>query len=118
LIVGGPDGIVVFNLANVLYALGMKQEASERFRQALEIDPHHGGAWNNLGIVLSDLHRAEEAIAALERAVALHFHDAHYNLADLLENIGRRSAAREHWREVARLEPESAHGKYARRKLG
>jgi tetratricopeptide (TPR) repeat protein len=108
----------VFNLANVLYALAMKEEASERHRQAVELDPGCAEAWNNLGITLTELNRFDEAIDAFQRAIALQYFDAHYNLADLLESLGRRSAAREHWRAVVRHDSNSDYGKRARKMLG
>ena len=55
LLVGGPDADIGFNLANVLYALGQQEEASERYRQVVEIDHHHvPGRGTTLGIVLCD----------------------------------------------------------------
>ena len=118
LVFGGPDSDVVFNLANVLYQLGLKEEASERFRQVIEIDPAYAEAWNNLGIVLVDLNRSDEAVAAFKRAIATHYMDAHYNLADLLETLGRKSEALDHWQAYFRYDPEGPHGRYARGKLG
>jgi Flp pilus assembly protein TadD len=88
LLLGGPDATRCFNLANVLYALDRKQEAAERFYQAVEIDGGEAEAWNNLANVLVDLHRFDEAKAAYEKAVQLGNHDAHYNLADLLTDLG------------------------------
>lgn len=117
LLTGGPDADVIFNLANVQYALGQKVEASERFRQAVELSPDYAEAWNNLGNVLVELQRFDDAMAAYQRAIALHYVDAHYSLADLLDGMGRASAAREHWRACSRLDPQSARGRYARRKL-
>ena len=114
---GGPDADVVFNLANVQYALGEKEEASERFRQVVEISAEYAEAWNNLGIVLVDLRKFDDAVEAFQRAIALQYIDAHYNLADLLDGLGRTSAAKEHWRACIRHDPHGAYGKYARRKL-
>lgn len=117
LLVGGPVADTVFNLANVLYELNRKEEAGERFRQAVELDPGHAEAWNNLGVVLSELRKVDEAVLAFQRAIALQYVDAHYNLADLLESIGRRTEAQEHWRKCARLDPLGSRGKYARKMI-
>src|SRR5262249_2831787 len=55
LLAGGPDAITCFNLGNVLFQMGHKEQAAERLQQAVEIDPRIAEAWNNLGNVLSDL---------------------------------------------------------------
>ena len=65
LLKSGPDLMPCFNLANVLRtALGRTEAAAERYRQAVEIDPEYGPAWNNLGLCLSELDEQPEAIEA------------------------------------------------------
>lgn len=118
LIIGGPDCDIAFNLANVLYALGRKEEACERYRQVTELTPSYAEAWNNLGVVESELGRQDEAIFAFKRAVSLGYQDAHFNLADLLDRLGQKEAAREYWRACLQHEPSSPRGRYARAKLG
>jgi tetratricopeptide (TPR) repeat protein len=117
LALGGPDCDVAFNLANVLYSLGKKEEASERYRQVVELDSNYAEAWNNLGVVLAELRRLDEADAAYRRAIALGYGDAHFNLADLLDGRNQKAAARMHWRECAKLDPQGPYGEYARGKL-
>ncbi len=119
LLLGGPDRDIGFNLANVLYALGHKQRAAERFYQVVELDASFAEAWNNLGVVLADLQRREEAKAAFEKALALspHYADAHYNLADLLEESGRNVEARSHWQALVRQDPQSPWGRHAKERL-
>lgn len=48
--------------------------------------------WFNLGVVLEDQSRFAEAVAAYEQALALDpmLADAHFNIARLLEKLGRR----------------------------
>ncbi len=117
LMLGGPDCDIAFNLANVLFAQGLHEEACERFRQVIELDPSYGEAWNNLGVVLVELRHPDEAIGAFKQAIGLGYADAHYNLADLLENLGKKAEAREHWRACVRNDPMGPHGRYARGKL-
>ena len=119
LLLGGPDRDIGFNLANVLYALGHKQRAAERFYQVVELDASFAEAWNNLGVVLADLQRREEAKAAFEKALALnpHYADAHYNLADLLEESGRSLEARSHWQALVKQDPQSPWGRHAKERL-
>ena len=104
---GGPTAETCFNLANVLYSLGQYARSGERYRQVVELDPDFWEAWNNLGTVLSYDSDNEAAVAAYYRALALnpHYADAHYNLADTLEDLGRLPEAREHWLTYLELEP-------------
>src|SRR5262249_23559932 len=46
LLVNGPDSLLCFNLGNVLYGLGQKEQAAERFHQTVELDPGFVEAWN------------------------------------------------------------------------
>jgi tetratricopeptide (TPR) repeat protein len=116
---GGPDIAVCFNLANVLYAVGQKAAAAERFRQVTETDPEFVEAWNNLGNVLAELGDREDAMAAVRRAVESDpsYADAHYALADLLEEAGRAEEAVPHWRTYVTLEAQGPHADYARGRI-
>jgi tetratricopeptide (TPR) repeat protein len=119
LLVGGPDADTCFNLANVLYGNGAKQEASERYWQAVELKQDYAEAWNNLGVVLGDLEHHEDAEGAFRKAIALGFADAHFNLAGVLNRVGRRIEARQHWTGfLAKSQPLGALGDYARQQLG
>jgi tetratricopeptide (TPR) repeat protein len=117
LLTGGPDADTCFNLANVLYAAGRKEEASERYRQAVELHHHYAEAWNNLGVVLGDLRRNDEAETALGRAIQLGFVDAHFNLARLLDRQGKTAEARQHWRAMLHGAPRGVWSAYVQRRL-
>ena len=117
LLVGGPDADACFNLASALYASGQKEEASERDRQTVEIDPALADAWNNLGVLLSEIDRPHEAEIALCKAIQLGFADAHFNLARLLDHCERPAEARAHWTEFVRVQPHGPRSEFARRKL-
>jgi tetratricopeptide (TPR) repeat protein len=84
LLVGDPSAMAAFNLANVLRAL-------ESCSQAVEIEPDFADAWNNLGTLLIELGRPDDACASFRRALAADpaAAGAHYNLADTLdEQVG------------------------------
>lgn len=117
LLVGGPDAVCSFNLANVLYAQGRRAEAAERFYQVVEIDNQDAGAWNNLGAVLAELKRSQEAIVAYEKAIELAFYDAHFNLAELFDGLGRKASAREHWQAYLRHDSTGVWASKARQRL-
>lgn len=119
LLTGGPTAETCFNLANVLYSLGQYARSGERYRQVVELDPDFWEAWNNLGTVLSYDDDNEAAVAAYYRALRLNprYADAHYNVADTLEDLGRIDEAREHWLEYLDLEPHGAWAEHARERL-
>jgi tetratricopeptide (TPR) repeat protein len=119
LLQGGPDAGTLFNLANVLYALGQKEQAVERFRQVVEMDNGFVQAWNNLGNVLADLEQREEAVGVYQKALEVDPEDtdALYNLADLLDDMGRHEDSVRHWRAYLRKDSTSPWGNYARQRL-
>lgn len=64
------------------------------YRLAICADPEVALYWFNLGVSVEDQGRVSEAIAAYERALAIDstLADAHFNLARLLEVVGRKSS--------------------------
>jgi tetratricopeptide (TPR) repeat protein len=64
--------------------------ATENFRKALAIDPRHVAALNNLGSVLVDLDRPEEALGYFDRAIAVDpgYAEAHLNKAIVMLRLG------------------------------
>ncbi|HYV37631.1 MAG TPA: tetratricopeptide repeat protein [Gemmataceae bacterium] len=116
---GGPNSVICFNLANVLYRLGNKEQAVERYYQAVELDRSFAEAWNNLGIVLGEVGKHSDAIFAFERAISLSpgYADARYNLADLLDSIGDLAGAASQWQSYLAQDCQSKWAKYARERL-
>ena len=90
--------------------------AKDAFRKALKADPSHAGAASNLGALLLDEGRNDEALALLVHAVDLAPDDAaaNVNLANGLVQANRLAAGVAHFREALRLEPGNA---LARRQL-
>jgi tetratricopeptide (TPR) repeat protein len=118
LFVGGPNAATVFNLANVLAAWGKYEAAAERYYQALEMDSGYAAAWNNLAGVLMEMGQFESAINAYRKAIELGHRDGHYNLANLLEHVGKSEEARSHWQAYVNHDPDSQWGKIAADRLG
>jgi tetratricopeptide (TPR) repeat protein len=115
----GPDAQVCFNLGNVLFSLGQRESAIERFRQAIEIDPDFVEAWGNLGSVLSEIGNHGEALAATRRALELNpaHSAATYNLAHSLQESGSSHEARAVWQRYLRCDSDSPWADYARQCL-
>lgn len=61
----------LMGLGNAFYALGEVEGAEAAFRGAAERHPEAAAAWNNLAVVLGELGRRKEAVAAAKRAVSL-----------------------------------------------
>jgi len=43
----------------------------ESYKKAIEIDPKHAKAYNNMGFALSNLGRKEEAVASYKKAIEI-----------------------------------------------
>jgi tetratricopeptide (TPR) repeat protein len=87
---------------------------------AIELDEDYVEARANLGCVLAETGQRELAVAAFQGALAYHaaYADVHYHLARTLDELGRREAAEQHWREFLALAPCSPWSEEARRRLG
>lgn len=89
---------------------GRPAEALEWYRRTLSIDVRHRGAILNLGNVLSELGKNDEAIEVYLKGVELFENDVdlHYNLAILYYLTGAKSEAVRYMRKAQKLDPESA----------
>ncbi len=68
-----PDAIEVpagyfYIHGNILYQMGMLDDAAARYQEALRLDPRLGSAYNNLALVSFSRGRYEEALNCLLRA--------------------------------------------------
>ena len=79
------------------------------FFAAIESDPEFVEARASLGCVLADTGQAEFAVAAFRGALSLHegYSETHYNLARLLDDLGREVESRHHWNRFLELAPDS-----------
>lgn len=82
------------NLGRLLHERGSLVEAEAHYRRALELEPialH----WYNLGVLLEDGDRSDEAIEAYRQALLLEdrLPEAHQNIARLLELRGHRTGS-------------------------
>jgi tetratricopeptide (TPR) repeat protein len=87
---------VFFALGNLWLARGQRDRAKYQYRRALEIEPGHPEAWNNLGVLALEEKRHALAAQFLENAVRLEPNDAktHYLLAKAYANLGQLAAAK------------------------
>jgi len=98
------------NLGQALAELGRIEEATDHFRQALQLSPNYAEAHNNMGNALVQQGRLDLAVSHFYEALRIlpNFAEAHNNLAVALARQGRFEQATKHYSEAARLNPESA----------
>jgi len=91
-IAGRPDLADAHNnLGRLLHDRGELAAAEQCYRHALEHEREVGLFWFNLGVVLEDQGRGDDAIGAYEQAIAKDARcaDAHFNLARQIERLAR-----------------------------
>ena len=89
----------------VLHEAGQLAEAEREYREGLSAFGEDPVLLFNLGVVLEDLDRKSDAVAAYERALRgdPRLADGHYNLALLYEVLGRPQDAIRHMAQYRRL---------------
>ncbi|MDR2452924.1 MAG: FkbM family methyltransferase, partial [Candidatus Accumulibacter sp.] len=92
----GRDEEALHLLAQTVFRQGRAEEAVERMRAVLDIDPLRASYHNDHGVMLASLGRWDEAVAAYEMAVVLDRGaiDARFNLALALFRTGQKARAR------------------------
>lgn len=93
---------------------GYSDAALEQIRRAIAIAPDTPGPWNNLGNVLVEMQRFEEATQAYEKCLALQpdFSDALNNLATIYRKRGEHAQSEALCRRVLAQQPELAQAWY------
>jgi arylsulfatase A-like enzyme/Tfp pilus assembly protein PilF len=88
------------------------EDAERTLRRALELKPDLDTAHFNLGLVYEEKGDIAKAIASYEAELAQNAkaYRAAFNLAKLLQKVGRSEEARAHFREVAEIAPEFGTG--------
>ena len=76
-------------------------------------------AWNNLGVLLTEIERLEEACECFRRALAADPANpmTQYNLADTLTDMGLDVEAVRHWKAYLQVDSQSERAAYARRQF-
>ena len=62
---------ILFYIANCCHFNNNLNESLHYFDKSIEIDPQDAGAWNNKGVVLGELGKYEEVIAAFDKAIEI-----------------------------------------------
>ncbi len=96
-----------YELGRALAESGRLSEAIAEYSRALDHNPNHPGALNNLGVVLASQGRMDEAARRFERLITVDPGDAgaHANLGLALAATGASDGAANAFREALRLDP-------------
>ncbi|MGA2237439.1 MAG: tetratricopeptide repeat protein, partial [Terriglobales bacterium] len=105
------------NLGTLYYNRQEYALAERHYRSAIEIDPRYALAYFDLGNVLDETGRVEEAIDTYKTAIQLAptYADAHYNIALAYEKTREPRKALQHWRAYVKLDttgPWTVHAKH------
>ncbi len=94
-------------LGRLLYSQGKLDDAVEQYRLALRVDPVHAETYSNLGIVLMDLKKYQEADVCFLKAMKLSPSDAssEYNLGISLYRQGKVSDGAAHYTRALKTKP-------------
>jgi predicted TPR repeat methyltransferase len=91
-----PDDADALHFLGILrHTQGRSDEGIALIRRAIGAMPNAAGPWNNLGNVLVECQRVDEAIAAYEASVAAA--DGRPDAADALNNLGTLRRKRRDW---------------------
>lgn len=96
-----------FALGNLWMKKGDNARAKQFYHRALELNPRHPGAWNNLGIIAGAENQWQTAAKCFENAIAIEPDDAKalYLLAKAQLEIGDVAGARRSIAEALKLNP-------------
>lgn len=106
-----PDDALMRNFLGVRYLqAGRLDDAINRFREALRLNPKLAEAHNNLGNALQFAGRTGEAVEYFRRALLIVPRDdrVHFNLGNALKAIGREDEAIREFQQTIAINPDFA----------
>jgi len=105
-----PNSADLYNtLGKLLLKEKKQQEAISSFKQALEIQPHHIGALQNLSLSLKELDCQQESLEISERLLAIHESAAScVNHGTILHEMNRNEEALKYFERAIALNPSSS----------
>lgn len=102
--------VYLSDFAEMCRQKGLLAEGEEAARRAVALAPDLAAAWNNLGIILQEELKLDEARVSLERATTLAPRNPETlnNLANTMKRLGRAAEAERRWSEALALKPDYA----------
>ena len=94
-------------MVSALEKRGHKEEAIEKYRAALKINPKYTTALNGIAVALSETGHRQEAIENIQMALRImpNYAEAHHNLAVELAQSGREEEAVAEFEKAIQLKP-------------
>jgi tetratricopeptide (TPR) repeat protein len=114
---GSPE--INFHLAEALFRAGNQEGALERYYAAVEADHDYLEAWTQIGCLHAALGELPSAVDAFSIALSVHadYPDAHWHIADVLMQLGRRAEAAAHWQKYLEYDRRGPWAEQARQRL-
>ena len=107
-----PDApaTVFSNLAELCRQKGLPLDAEQAARRAVQLEPEHAGAWNNLGIILQEAGKFTASLECLNYVASLQPDNAEVqnNLANTYRCLDDLPRAQESYQRALLLRPEYA----------
>lgn len=112
--VTGPNVMANMGIAMALTLEPRGEDPLPYYLKALEIDPNHAEAHNNLGNLLRQRGQLKEALQHLGTAVKIRpkYPEARQNLANVLADLGRIDEAIRQFRQAVTLDPDLSQAHY------
>ena len=101
-----------YNQAKSAAQQGLKTEAMDYYRKAIQLDPNYGQALTGLGaMLLMDKKMDEAQLERLQKVIARNpeYAEAHLNLGSLLASMKRHDEAISHLSKAIQLNPKQLH---------
>ncbi|RZB29391.1 MAG: hypothetical protein AEth_01208 [Candidatus Argoarchaeum ethanivorans] len=114
LLINLKDAENLFYLGNSYYFKNQAEDGVKCYKEAIRINPDNAEAHYNLGILLKDLKRFDEAEKECREAIRINpdYVEAHNNLGILLKDLKRFGEAEKEYREAIRINPDNAEAHY------
>ena len=106
-----PNALILYDILSAAY-MGLKdtEKTIASYQKALQLNPNHTDAYNNMGMALYDQGRFGEAGESYQKAIKLepNFADAHYNLGNALKQTGDLKQAIASYKACLAINPNDA----------
>ncbi len=115
-VITGVAAVAVLAVSAALSRVQIKywRDSQTLFRRALDVTRDNWLVHDNLGVILTQAGKMQEAMQHLEQAVRIKpdFAEAHYNLGTALSQVGRIDEAIAHYEQALRINPDFAEAHY------
>ncbi len=108
----GRNVKILSRIGEIYYSKGDLERALDAYRKVTQIQPGSENAriaYLNIGNILDDAQRFDDAVKAYESAIAIKGNDdlAYYNLGIAYKHAGKSALAINSWRKASQINPEN-----------